>query len=338
MLKTLRSPDYNFVFNDEDGFFARWGKTLEDDPEYSPFGPEILDLEISTICSKGCSWCYKSNKRQGRNMSFETFKIILDKMPKHLTQIALGIGDIDANPDLWRMMEYCRANNVVPNITINGERMTSGLYDLLAELCGAVAVSLYSKDTCYTAVQELTSRGLSQTNTHVLLSQETLPLCHEVLYDRTIDPRLKNLNAVVFLWLKPKGDRNHYHQVEKMSDLKQLISLAQQTGKFGFDSCTAPNFLQAVQGSPYYGQYKMVAEPCESSCFSWYCNVDGTGFPCSFSEGVVPGVDMVRCSDFLKDVWNAQETTDFRRRLMENKDTNGCRRCPIYSLEVKNEG
>ena len=46
--KCVRSEGYNFNFNKIDGFFARWGKTLEDDPEYSMWGNEILDIEVST--------------------------------------------------------------------------------------------------------------------------------------------------------------------------------------------------------------------------------------------------------------------------------------------------
>ena len=45
--KCLASEEYNYAFNKRTGFFARWGRTLEDDPQWSPFGPEILDLEIS---------------------------------------------------------------------------------------------------------------------------------------------------------------------------------------------------------------------------------------------------------------------------------------------------
>jgi len=46
--KFLRSKDYNFNFDKVSGYFERWGKKVEDDPDYSLFGPEILDLEIST--------------------------------------------------------------------------------------------------------------------------------------------------------------------------------------------------------------------------------------------------------------------------------------------------
>jgi len=44
------------------GFHGRWGKTEQDDPQFSPFGPEILDIEISVNGCKGaggkiCKMC-----------------------------------------------------------------------------------------------------------------------------------------------------------------------------------------------------------------------------------------------------------------------------------------
>jgi hypothetical protein len=43
-VKLVRSSNYNFNFNKSDGFFIRWGKDIIDNPKYSPYGPEILDL------------------------------------------------------------------------------------------------------------------------------------------------------------------------------------------------------------------------------------------------------------------------------------------------------
>ena len=60
-VKILESSDYNFVFNKENGFFARWGKNKDDDPQYGP-SPEILDLEISSggDCMGNCKFCSPS--------------------------------------------------------------------------------------------------------------------------------------------------------------------------------------------------------------------------------------------------------------------------------------
>lgn len=190
--KVLSSPGYNFVFRRDDGFFARWGRTFQEDPDYSPYGPEIADIEISTIChgvGHPCRFCYKQNGPVGQNMSLATFKKILVRLPPTVTQIAFGIGDIDANPDLWDIFQHCREHDVVPNVTINGARMTSEHYDRLAVLCGAVAVSHYEDDVCFDAVQHLADAGLQQVNIHQIISKETYKDAERVIRAAKQDPR-----------------------------------------------------------------------------------------------------------------------------------------------------
>jgi len=56
--KVCHGEEYNFVFDKKTGDFARWGTEIEDDPLFSPIGPEILDFEISVNgCSVGCPFC-----------------------------------------------------------------------------------------------------------------------------------------------------------------------------------------------------------------------------------------------------------------------------------------
>lgn len=55
--KICSSPMYNFIFNKQNGVFGRWGATPAEDPEFSPYGPEILDLEISVGKCVGCDFC-----------------------------------------------------------------------------------------------------------------------------------------------------------------------------------------------------------------------------------------------------------------------------------------
>lgn len=340
MIRTCCTPDYNWVFNVEDGHFLRWGRTKEDDPQFSPLGPEILDIEVSTIChgvSGPCKHCYKSNTGTGKNMSFETFKTILDKMPENLTQIAFGIGDIDGNPDLFKMFEYSRQKGVVPNLTINGARMIPEYYDKLSHLCGAVAVSRYEpKDVCYDAVKQLTDRGMEQINIHMMVSEETYPQCIELIQDCKKDERLKKLNAIVFLMMKPKGERNTYHQLSSIDKFKNIIDKSFEEGiNIGFDSCSAPAFLQCVDGHERYEEFRMCAESCESSCFSSYINVDGYYWHCSFAEGVSPwkGINVMSCEDFLKDVWFSEEVCCFRDKILKTADKD-IRKCPVYNLNI----
>jgi len=173
-VKRVRTKKYNYDFFLKNGLFIRWGRTYKENPIFSPLGPEIADIEISTIChglGKPCSWCYKSNTAEGTNMSLKQFKRLFKKFPKNLTQIAFGIGDINSNPDMFKIFEYARNKNVIPNVTINGWNLLNKYADKLAKVCGAVAVSKYKpKDICYDAVKKLNDRGMKQVNIHALVS------------------------------------------------------------------------------------------------------------------------------------------------------------------------
>jgi len=355
-IKVVKSEKYNYVFNNKDGFFARWGETKEDDPEMSPFGPEIADIEISTVCNgigktvdsrKPCPWCYKSNTGCGENMNLETFKEVFHKLPRNLTQIAFGIGDLDGNPDLWDIMSYCRNNDynyIVPNITTNGMGVDEASARTLAETCGAVAVSRYHiHDLCYDTIARLSGAGLKQVNIHQLLAEETYDGCFQLLDDIKNDSRLEGLKAVVFLMLKPKGNRNKYHSIGGLDKFNKLIKTAQDMGvAVGMDSCTAPLMLKFSESFNQPGIVPSI-EPCESTLFSIYINSNAEVFPCSFTEGTPgweTGISMVNDVDnFMRDVWFSKRLSSWRSELLASSTgctdcemKSHCRSCPAFDI------
>jgi len=333
-LKAVKSPNYNYIFDKESGLFMRWGKNFNDDPNMSPFGCEIADIEISTICSgvdkKVCQFCYKSNTSIGKNMNLNTFKTVFKNLPTNLTQIAFGIGDIDANPDIWKIFNHCRKNDISSNITINGDRMTMDDYKNLVKYCGAVAVSRYKpKDICYNAVKTLTDMGLKQTNIHMLLSKETLNDVMELIDDIETDGRLENLNAVVFLSLKTKGRGERFNRLSD-KDFSDIVKILEERGiSYGFDSCTASKYIDVskkVMSKERADMVETFSEPCESGLFSIYINVDGCAFPCSFTE-TGDGIDLTKINDFMFDVWYNKNIIFWREKLLDNK-----RACPVYCI------
>ena len=165
----------------------------------------------------------------------------------------------------------------------------------------------------------------------MLFSKETYQDCSNLLSESEDNPKLKKLNAIVFLTLKPKGDRNSLTPPKRVESYRTLISYALNNGiRIGFDSCGANKFLKACKGRKDYKQLEQVCEPCESGVFSSYINVEGKYFPCSFSEGETgykEGLDVVNCNDFLKDVWFHPSTVAWRKKLLGN-----CRNCPIFDI------
>lgn len=345
--KKCVSEGYNFIFRKSDGLFLRWGTTKEDDPQYSPFGPEILDLEISEgECLGNCPFCYKCNGSgvETHNMTLEEFKTIFHKIPQTLTQIAFGITNIHTNPDFFAMMEYSREHGVTPNYTCHGLDVDEEVARKTAETCGAVAVSIVNKEKSYNAIKMFTDAGMKQVNIHFMLSEETFDRAFQIVDDIATDPRLKNLNAIVFLQYKAKGRQpDRFHAISSPDKYKALVQYAEERKVgIGFDSCSAPLYFKSIEGHPNREMLSQFAEPCESfGMFSSYINCYGVYFPCSFCEGEPgweEGLDVLNCQDFLEDVWHAPLVQKWRKMLLESSQGCNCdfkkicRSCPIFDV------
>ncbi len=362
-VKQFRSPEYNWNLDKETGLFIRWGETIEDDPSFSPYGPEILDLEISTGgCSGNCPWCYKSNtKGKGTNMKLDTFRDILDRFmvnvvrlddtyiglehqkpwandkyraPLNLGQVAFGITDADANPDFPDMLEYCNEVGIVPNYTTSGYGMTDSLFDLTSRVCGAVAVSVYphQKELALSTIREFVDRGMEQVNAHLLYWVDNIEFLKGVMSE------LSGLNAAVLLALKPVG-RASDMQPASYSDMKELIEYAMAINlPLGFDSCSAPKFERWVWEDSGWSDVKqsravIMSESCESTLFSSYINVHGQFWPCSFTEGQewTRPIDVLKCKNWM-DFWYHPATNKFRNKLLSTVDSYGTRHCPAFRI------
>ena len=198
--------------------------------------------------------------------------------------------------------------------------------DELSKVCGAVAVSRYgNRQVCYDSVKRLTDRGMGQVNIHMMISEETYEQACETIVDRMIDGRLAKLNAIVFLSLKQKG-RGSNHIPLSQEKFERLMEMCLNNDiSFGMDSCSAPKFLKFIEGTKY-AHLETVVEPCESSLFSAYIDVDGYYHPCSFSEGLFERIDVLAYQDF-SEVWNHKNTLEFRKKLLS-----GHRNCPLFKV------
>jgi hypothetical protein len=123
--KYLMSENLNYVFNRQSGFSAVWGATKEEDPDFSPFGPFIADIEVTTNCKgpggKLCPFCYKANTPNGDYMSFDLFQKVFDKLPhQEMIEVELENGDIiKFNPD--DVIKTTNGSKIAKNITENDD-------------------------------------------------------------------------------------------------------------------------------------------------------------------------------------------------------------------------
>lgn len=330
-IKIFKSKNLNYYFNKQTGVTITFGKTIKEDP--IEFYPIIADIEITTICNgynnTPCPFCYKGNNNIGKNMSFEKFKLVFHNLPKSLTQIAFGVDACcKSNPDTFKIFNYCRQNGVIPNVTV--ANISQKTADKLSKVCGAVAVSRYEdKLICYESIKKLKKAGLRFCNIHQMLSKETLLQAYE-----TIDDYIKgdlNINAIVFLSLKKCGRGRKYNSISQL-EFSSLVNYAMKNKvPIGFDSCSAPKFINSVKNKSNFKQLNQITEPCESTLFSIYINVKGKVYPCSFNEKG-EGLDIINCNNFDKDIWYSNQLKTFRNKLINNIDSNKIRLCPTYKI------
>ena len=333
------------------GYSRRWGKRPEDNPIYSPYGPEILDVEISQGggCPMSCAVCYKGNGKvgNGQHMSFSTFKSIFDKLPHiqskngknifFVQQIAMGVTSITKHPELWEIFDYCLENGVIPNVTFNGaELIMDSFLQRLADTCGSIAVSVNETnfDRSVNTIKRMTDMGAAQINIQYVLSTQST----NFLYDKLLpaikdDFQLRRMNAIVLLGLKPLKGGVNYDILPTTEYIRLVKYLLAKQINFGADSCSAPRLERAIQlleddlTKTQKQEILDRIERCESWLFSLYINVDGCVFPCSFSEDKEKSqsIYLSKVNDFIKDVWMSHEAKIWRTRLIELQ-----RECPLF--------
>jgi hypothetical protein len=363
--KIFRSTRYNYNFDKLSGEFARWGQTKEEDPTWSPFGPEIMDIEISEgeSCPMTCAFCYKGNKKgdasKSLHMSLATFKQLFATFPKTVTQIAFGITSVGAHPELFDIFQYSRDNGVIPNVTINGaDPLTDEQVQKLITVCGAMAISVNKQnfDSGLNLIDKLTSNGGKQINIHYVISKQSIEFAYTLAEAIKNDPRLAKMNAIVFLGLKPK-ERGQAFDVLEIDEYVKLVNYCLTNDiRFGFDSCSAARFDKAVSLlTPQYRKQRrnerrkkylkskertrralrkqqrlllQCSERCESGLFSAYLDCAGKYWHCSFGENlnVAYGIDVTKVTNFAKEVWCSEPMNQWRKTLLGLD-----RECPLYS-------
>lgn len=333
--RAIYSQSYNSVLDMRTGFFHRYGRTKNEEPKWCQFGPEIADIEISTgDCSGGCPHCYKSNvASNGKHMSERTFQSILEMLPDTVGQIALGVTDPDRHPQLVDILRACREYDIVPNLTVSapGCRQLSTI-SAIRNLAGAVAVSVYEHvglEESVRLIEQLSEMNIHRTenplqvNVHLLYHKDNIAFVKRAM-DALAGVRFR---AVVLLGLKPMGLAKDMAPAT-YEQFAEIVSHGLARGfALGSDSCSAHKFLRYAEEHPGLDIRREWIEPCESSLFSIYIDVDGIAYPCSFSVGKVDGVEMLTKPDFVY-VWTSQPFAEFRKKLLEND-----RHCPLYEID-----
>lgn len=326
-LKQLESEKYNYVADMEKGSRVSWGETVNREPEFNPFGPEVVDMEITSACTgpagTPCVFCYKGNVAKGKNMSFDTFVKVFHALPRTVTNISFGTdGNLTANPDLWKMLEYCRINtynHVAPTVTVANITKEDAIK--LAMYCNTVSVSRYAnKDWCYDSVKhlldaknELQRNNMIVTIT-VMVAKENYDLIFETIEDLHNDWRLHGLHSFHFMFLKTSGRGHNYTDMstQQFRFLMEKYLAVTKNGHF-FDRCSSAIMVEAAN-------IDSNVNICHATLYECYINAKGEFSFCSYMNEyqikTFKPIDMTKVTDFEKEVWNHPSVVEFRKEAL----------------------
>lgn len=179
--KFATSPAFNTIFNKKTGFTATWGKTFEDDPPYCPYGPTILDIEVSEVISKeeadnlksrfhivtkgGCNgvgcreFCYKNNglHTYTKHLSLEGIRRILNRMA---TSIVIKFNDNSITEYYTDDVDYHTVCDLQVGEMINDLYVVSIQRKYLLQQAALGICSADSHPQLFEIAQEFRNRGI----------------------------------------------------------------------------------------------------------------------------------------------------------------------------------
>jgi MoaA/NifB/PqqE/SkfB family radical SAM enzyme len=330
-LKVFSNKKYRIIFEMETGTEIISGIKGSPDPFCLDL-PALLDIGIMGTCDRKCAFCYQGHINKP-NMKLNDFKLIIDQVKHHVNQVALGgRGDPNKHENFKEILEYCRKNNVIPNYTTSGLNLTNEEIEI-SKLCGAVAVSDYSQDYTFDAVNRFISSKI-KTNIHKIFSKATYSECLQIVsgYNPWVVQEaqkglkskinIKKLNAVIFLLFKPQGAGKNIDLVPTSYQIKrfsELVFKSRSKCKVGMDSCLVNHAIKYVELTPVQ---KMSVDTCEGARMSAYITPDLKFMPCSFAN-VNTAVQIT--GNNIKELWdNGNPFKNFRNVLSKTPGS-----CPI---------
>lgn len=332
MLHRRHSPEYNFTADPATGLTFRWGATMHDAPASAPW-PELADISISSYCTAGCSFCYRSCTSSGVFMSLDEYSYVLEQLTHPhwgpVFQVALGGGEPLEHPDFLRMIEMTRQRAIVPNFTTRGMKVTTNIATALSGMVGAVAISASSLQSCsFDSVERFIDAGIT-TNIHYLLQRQSVTEAIEIVEGQH-DNTLERVNAVIFLTYKPMGRATKNGCLawgEEMRRFMQCVDTRSSKVRIGFDACMVPLLMHATRTD------RRLIDPCECGFFSIYIDEQLNVLPCSFAPEGRDSFNL-RVHDFQR-IWSdllagfrARQSNDCRRQCSATASCRGI--CPYF--------
>jgi hypothetical protein len=327
--KYVVSKNYNCILDKKTDYFLRCGKNIENIPLSGAL--EYVDIELSTIYTNTNKYefLFKKDIEHPKYMKFNTFRKIIDILPKSLNHINFIVDpECKTNPDIWKILYYCNLKNISSSITVDNIDIEKS--KKISNLCKSVSVNLHlDKNICYNTIKRLNKYNVKP-NLNILVSKDTHHMIIRTLYDYYRDERLKNINSIFFIGLKNDENWRFLKELEN-NEFKSIVNdMLDKKIPFGLDNYLSFYFISHIKNNLKH-YYNMSFVPCESLTFHAYIDINGYIFPCKY---YVPkkqnfiGFSLFDKRGFDK-LWFHKNFNQIRNDFISN-NKNGIRYCPLF--------
>lgn len=312
-------------------------------PIHNPLLPWTLDIEPTVSCNLRCVMCHSDKIREQRkikNMSFENFREIIDRIPTLLRVTIQGMGEPLLAPDFFKMVSYANRNDIAvttsSNATIINKEIAwkiveSGLSRMYISLDGA------SKETfekirrgadfdktiegIKNLINERKKKGKPFIDLWIVGLRENI---HELLL--MIDLALEL--GVDSLTLQP--DLTYWGKEEYQRKIKEK-SLSNQSGEVSQIIEEAKNKAKEKGLNFVYVRKRFTSQkPCIWPWQAGFISTDGRMTPCC----VLADPEIINFGNVLdipfREIWNGNKMKELRKTIKEGKLHRFCQDC--YTL------
>lgn len=311
----------------------------------SQYFPIMADIEPTIACNLDCVMCHRKGLLKNRKkitMSFDEFKIILDRLPTIIKLNLQGMGEPLLAKDFFRMVEYAKKKKIIVTTVTNGLLMNNDLSQkIIAAHLDRIYISIDSTDpqkyATYRKNGELSlllknARNLIELRNETKNSNLQIGIWMLLFNDNLDDiiPMAKlaeEIGADELVYQLNINDRS-YDKLEEKIDLMRVSEKSQvfQEIEKAEKMIRRQSFKISV-----HKEIGFLKPNREALCLwpwkSAYINSEGDiSSCCIIADSKISNLGNLLNQD-LKDIWNNEAYQSLRQQLLAGDIPKYCRQC-----------
>jgi radical SAM protein with 4Fe4S-binding SPASM domain len=302
----------------------------------TPSAPYRMDIALTYDCNNKCGHCYVERKQEGKPLTFEQWKEVLDRIwAAGIPHVCFTGGEPTLYEDLARLIEYAEDIGIVTGLITNGRRLANESYTrkLIEAGLDHVQITLESHDekihdemVCAPGAWKETVEGIKNAVKLPLytLTNTTLTKKNSPGIEKTVE-FLATLNVDAFacngLIYSGKGRESADGIIEK--ELPEILKMINETAfreKLRFIWYTPTQYCTFNPVDAGLG-----VKQCSAAKLNMCIEPDGTVLPCQ--SYFRPAGNIL--TDSFDAIWNSEVSRALRNREWVGEE---CRECEHFQL------